>query len=58
MATPACRATEHDGRTHAVDAKAAYSGDWYTLVAIRHAASITIGYYIDALTVAMFAWSR
>ena len=34
-----------------------FSGDWYTLA---HFGSLrlTIGYYIDALTVVMFAWSR
>ncbi len=31
-----------------------YSGDWYTLVSVGRL-KLTIGYYIDALTIAMFA---
>jgi NADH-quinone oxidoreductase subunit L len=40
--------------THESAEKTAYTGEWYSLVEIG-SLSIGIGYYIDALTVAMFA---
>ena len=45
----------HHGHGHAHDSgpKEAYFGDWYTLVDFGRL-KITIGYYIDALTVLMF----
>jgi NADH-quinone oxidoreductase subunit L len=45
-------ADEHGGE-HEVKEKPAYFGDWYSLVEVG-SLKITIGWYIDALTVAMF----
>ncbi|HUY34199.1 MAG TPA: NADH-quinone oxidoreductase subunit L [Pirellulales bacterium] len=44
----------HGGGHHAVTPPRAYSGEWYTLGRFGKL-KITIGYYIDALTIGMFA---
>src|SRR5690242_20540951 len=44
---------EHAGGHHAAVPPKAYTGEWYTLGQFGKL-KITIGYYIDALTVAMF----
>ena len=43
----------HSQDAHAATTKVAYFDDWYTLVGLDNL-KITIGYYIDALTVVMF----
>lgn len=44
---------DHGQSHHAAKPPVAYSGDWYTLVKVG-SLKLTIGWYIDALTVAMF----
>ena len=47
------RSASHADANMVPPRRQAYFGDWYTLVAVGKL-KITIGYYIDALTVAMF----
>jgi proton-translocating NADH-quinone oxidoreductase chain L len=49
----AVAATASDHTEHEPAAPSAYSGQWYTLAEVGKL-KLTIGYYIDALTVAMF----
>jgi NADH-quinone oxidoreductase subunit L len=46
--------SEPHGGDHAAATPVSYSGNWYTLFQVG-SLKLTIGYYIDALTVAMFA---
>jgi NADH-quinone oxidoreductase subunit L len=43
----------NDDHAHAATGKTAYHGDWYTLAEFGNL-RLTIGYYVDALTVVMF----